>query len=1293
TGDSLKHVLPGAYTFPAGWSIIHLVAYHQHDSFHAGLATALAQAADCMSRVVAMEPQLAGDVDGDGRADVIDYEAEDGNWSVFRVDASGLGPKQGWLQGFNGGSPTVGDWNGDGLCDIALFEKGTWRFALSTGSQFDTGAISEVTTGEGVPATGDFNGDGITDVASFHWGRWQVALGQGSGFIRDASFDLDMQSDPMFGACAVELEDRETVEQVKNMVQDASQFVDVDQCYFSLCEVEDLMLGKAFADQQQRAYFQSLRDSLSSEATDLEWLIGEVDYIQYELEDIENEISDKEQDLEWLESEIQELEEQLDNEDLTDEERECLESELNEKQEEYDEVYSELQDLYEQRDELQSELDNRLQEMEELVSQMTSEAEELTMVVSDMVPEGETEHVTGDFNGDGLTDLGIVVSGAVHVALATGTGFAEETPWPVNLGDSDHSTADCNGDGRSDLIWFDKYNGAVHVAYSVSTGFLAGVCLPVSFTLRGAVTQLQVADWNGDGLPDFGAFDQISGAGELELSEGGIADLMEGASNGLGAGVSFEYSPSTVFSNSFLPFAVPVVTRLVTTDGVGATGQTEYVYSGGLYDAATREFRGFSQVEAIEGCGRVVRTEFLQESYNKGRPAVVTTADTQGNIWKKQIYTWAAETPYPGLDIYFTYLQQLDVLTYDGDDTFRQLRTRFQYDDYGNLLNTYAEGEVGVSGDESKTLRFYAYNQDKWIVDKPYLIQTLDSEDRIVAQVRYYYDGSSVLGDTPTRGNLTREEEWLDRPEERWIPTTLEYDEFGNVVSITDARGATVSNEYDVTGTFIVRTVNALGHRTHVQYDPRNGKVVMAEDQNGVRNLTEYDALGRIVQTAIVDPGTGETNITAEFSYRDDTVPLRTRVTVYAGAGRSDPLVVYRFQDGLGRLIQTRGPADDGAHQVVSDCVRYDGYGRTVAIWSPYEDDFSEEYVAPETVPETELPTQYTYDPLDRVTLVVLPDGSQVNQQYSDWLVTRRDANGNLVEVSYDARGKVAAVKELVEGGFYLTQYQYDCLGNLTSIVDHAGNRISMTYDSQNRRLSVCDPDMGTWSFRYDDVDNLVEQMDARGVRIHFSYDLLGRLTNKTYSIPNDTAVAAVESVNYYYDDPTVPFGTGRLCRVEDGSGVVTYSYDYMNRPIEEKHVIDGKTYRIRRTYDLLGRLRELQYPDGGVVRYQYGGQGSVAGVFFEFQGTTNNVAWDMAHDALGRVVEAFLGDGSHTYYTYDPATRRLAALDTLASGGSALQEFSYTYDAVGNLTRLDDQINGTSQVFAYDAVNRLIQA
>jgi len=148
---------------------------------------------------------FVGDFNGDGISDIASFYASTGIWKV----ATGLPNGQGfnnevqWSSGQGIGSLCllVGDFNGDGLADIANYQgSGRWWIATSNGSGFNgevqwTFAPPSIpTAGNGATSwfVGDFNGDGISDIASFYasTGIWKVAIGlpNGQGFNNEVQW-------------------------------------------------------------------------------------------------------------------------------------------------------------------------------------------------------------------------------------------------------------------------------------------------------------------------------------------------------------------------------------------------------------------------------------------------------------------------------------------------------------------------------------------------------------------------------------------------------------------------------------------------------------------------------------------------------------------------------------------------------------------------------------------------------------------------------------------------------------------------------------------------------------------------------------------------------------------------------------------------------------------------------------------------------------------------------------------------------------------------------------------------
>ncbi len=113
-----------------------------------------------------------------------------GEW-VF-ADSEGNETRQA-LFGIEGGTPLVGDFNGDGIDEIAVFRDGIWFFDLNGNGYWDEGDLwAKLGTLADQPVAGDWDGDGKTDIGIFgpSWTRDDVAVRHEPG-LPDAANQYD----------------------------------------------------------------------------------------------------------------------------------------------------------------------------------------------------------------------------------------------------------------------------------------------------------------------------------------------------------------------------------------------------------------------------------------------------------------------------------------------------------------------------------------------------------------------------------------------------------------------------------------------------------------------------------------------------------------------------------------------------------------------------------------------------------------------------------------------------------------------------------------------------------------------------------------------------------------------------------------------------------------------------------------------------------------------------------------------------------------------------------------------
>jgi hypothetical protein len=142
------------------------------------------------------EVPRTGDVDGDGRADLITFTRGSlADVYVALATGNGYGPSAKWHDFFAVDTeyPEIGDVNGDGRADLITFTRGAGAdvyVALSTGTGFGPGVKwhDHFAIGAERPAVGDFNGDGRDDIVTFTGaaqGDVYVSLSNGAAFVQD----------------------------------------------------------------------------------------------------------------------------------------------------------------------------------------------------------------------------------------------------------------------------------------------------------------------------------------------------------------------------------------------------------------------------------------------------------------------------------------------------------------------------------------------------------------------------------------------------------------------------------------------------------------------------------------------------------------------------------------------------------------------------------------------------------------------------------------------------------------------------------------------------------------------------------------------------------------------------------------------------------------------------------------------------------------------------------------------------------------------------------------------------
>jgi RHS repeat-associated protein len=329
-------------------------------------------------------------------------------------------------------------------------------------------------------------------------------------------------------------------------------------------------------------------------------------------------------------------------------------------------------------------------------------------------------------------------------------------------------------------------------------------------------------------------------------------------------------------------------------------------------------------------------------------------------------------------------------------------------------------------------------------------------------------------------------------------------------------------------------------------------------------------------------------------------------------------------------------------------------------------------------------------------------------------------SDGGIMTNGYDAAG--------LGNQSFITQYQYDALGNLLR-VDQKGSAPSdstqwrtrtFTYDSLSRLLTATNPESGTISYVYDADGNLLQktspapnQTGTATQTVSFCYDELHRVTGKGYGVQSCPLTSPV--VSYGYDSGAN--AKGKLVSLTDQAGTGSYTYDVLGRLTTETRMLYGAgtpppgtdvtalTKTLSYAYNLDGSLKALNYPSGGTVTYTPDSAGRVLSAIDNLHSI--NYATGASYGADNSLT-GFISGYSGTFAGITNAfayNKRLQPL-TMSATAPSQTVYSIGYDFhAGTGTPGSGTDNGNvwgitnykdtsrNQAFTYDLLNRLTSA
>ena len=690
------------------------------------------------------------------------------------------------------------------------------------------------------------------------------------------------------------------------------------------------------------------------------------------------------------------------------------------------------------------------------------------------IGKNDSNFVTGDWNGDGRTDLiNFVDEHHARVWMNMGNGefsikdvVTDASFYPSGYDfigkDRSHyafKAMDWNADGRSDLLHiYDKSHAFVWTSKGDGTFLVSALDVPYPLGQKAAFNYAQ-GDFAGQGKSTLLHF-----ANNREMRvwtpSGPMPDLVLSVTNGLGFASKYNYKPLTDVamyskgSTAHFPeqdVAGPlfVVASLQCDDGSGGRYHIDYKYYGAKAHLQGRGSLGFRQIESTDSrTGLRTSTIFRQDFPFIGQTATTSVTQASGKLVSRSINTWSSRRlPRLTGSSTFVWLAQSENSSFELDGTpIITTTTQSEYDDYGNATRVAVASGDGFS--KSVINQYGADDPASWILNRLTQAEVTSSASNKPPQKRlssFAYSGDGLLQSEtvePTYNDLA-------------VRKFHEYDVFGNITNSTTSGSnilkRTVATKYDTRGRFAIGARNAMGYTEARSFDPRFGGVTSLTDINGLTTVAEYDSFGNAILVRHPD-GTR----TAKLRTRcDSDAPASAQFMVKTSDFLEDPTKPFHasitvYMDELNRQLRTKTRGFD--NQVVFQDTLYDNRGLTKRLSRPY---YKGDIV---------YWTDFAYDVLGRNTEQVTSDGARSSTDYNGLSTATRNSLNQVSIAVKDSRGLLV---RSVDASGHEASYSYDAIGNLEGYFDANGNQSRTVYDQRGFRTSVDDPDLGHWEYRY----------------------------------------------------------------------------------------------------------------------------------------------------------------------------------------------------------------------------------
>ena len=872
----------------------------------------------------------------------------------------------------------------------------------------------------------------------------------------------------------------------------------------------------------------------------------------------------------------------------------------------------------------------------------------------------------GDFNGDGKVDIFVYGGGKGtgspydmtnwQIYLSSGSGFEVHSipQLKSNLKDDYVRSGDFNGDGAFDIM-VNYVDNSISYSYFYLSKNNGTNLRSESFSSHpGFSRNYYIADFNGDGSIEFVCSDPVPGLYGYRYykNTGKASILMDKVADGLGK-----------------------LTKLVYTKSSEASSNVYQVGTGAVYPVI--DFHGpltlVKSVRVDNGNGSKNTFNYYYEApklHMKGKGLLgfskTIVTDVTSGIESHSIYGYNSTYYYPTpLKSFSRLVGTTDTIERVSnswsqivlDATNKRIFPFVQSSTQINKLTGFSvtsSSQYDNYGNAYKLTKNYSNSPTE--VDSSHYVNIATTSQWLLGRadatnIKYFKNGDTTIVRSGTRVFDSNSNHLTS---ETWYPgTNLE---------------VTKSYVYYTNGTLQkqIVTSGSVSRRDSLTYETDNIRIHSTNDQLSHITTNSYDSYGRLYQqqdflgnsTTFGYDDMGRQNsilsrdgsqVITSISWQDTTsAPTPARYSVDITGNNGSEK--KSWYDKLGREIRSDVKGFDGT--MIFTETEYNTKGQVESVSEPY---YSGESLQLNT---------FEYDDYGRKTSVTRPSGRNTFWDYNDNIVTETTA-GKATYKTYSSDGTISSATD--NGGTITYTYYPD--GKSRTVTALGGNVTNMYYDLAGNQKKLVDPSAGTIKYSYNGFGELTSQVSPGPKTTTISYLDDGRISQK---------VTSEGTTKYRYN-------TNKQLRNTRAPGNIskTFRYDSKGRVTTVTDTIPGTdTLRTAYSYDNnIGRITSVTHPSGITETYSYS-NGYLSSV--SAGGVTRWTIGSM--NARQQITTGQFANSLNATYDYDDY-----GFPTFASIGT-IKNDSCKFDPItGNMKRRrNNKYTALIEVFHYDNLDRL---